>query len=159
MGKHELLDRVSALDLSNLRVEERGHPMHVAALMILEGQPDLDELRGIVERRLGRAPRLRQVLYQPPPGLGPPVWVDDEDFDVRQHVRARPAPKPGDEESLLRACAELNQDPLDRSRPLWQMWLLPGLPEGRVWRRAFSGCQKAEGKPCLSQTSDTRSPD
>ena len=46
-----------------------------------------------------------------------------------------------------------------RSRPLWQMWLLPGLPEGRVWRHAFSECQKVEGKPCLSQTSDTRSPD
>ena len=131
MGQHELLDRLSPLDLSNLRVEARGHPMHVAALMILEGQPDLDVLRGIFGRRLGRAPRLRQVLYRPPPGLGPPVWVDDENFDVRQHVRARPVPAPGDEASLLRACAELDAEPLDRSRPLWQMWLLTGLADGR----------------------------
>ena len=131
MGKHEVLDRLSPLDMSNLRVEVRGQPMHVAALMILDGQPDLDVLRGIVERRLRQAPRLRQVLYRPAPGLGPPVWVDDQDFDVRQHVRARPLSEPGDEESLLRACAELNQDTLDRSRPLWQMWLLTGLAEGR----------------------------
>ncbi len=62
-----------------------------------------------------------------------------------------------DEAALLRAAEQLRV-PLDRSRPLWQMWLLPGLPEGRVRRRAFSGCQKVEGKPCLSQTSDTRSP-
>jgi hypothetical protein len=60
--------------------------------------------------------------------------------------------------TLLRAAEQLRRVRLDRSRPLWQMWLLPGLPEGRVWRRAFSGCQKVEGKPCLSQTSDTRSP-
>src|SRR6266567_2592505 len=131
MDRHGLLDRVSQLDLSNLRVEARGQPMHVAALIILEGQPDLDVLQGIVERRLGQAPRLRQVLYRPPPGLGPPVWVANEDFDVRRHVRAQPVPEPGDEASLLRACAELNQDPLDRSRPLWQMWLLTGLAEDR----------------------------
>jgi WS/DGAT/MGAT family acyltransferase len=132
MGEHELLDRLSPLDLSNLRVEERGLPMHVAALAILDhAPPSLTVLQGIVERRLHRAPRLHQVLYRPQPGLGPPVWVDDPSFDVRAHVRARPVPEPRDEAALLRLCAELNQPPLDLSRPLWQMWLLTGLADGR----------------------------
>ncbi len=138
-GEHGLLDRLSPLDMSNLRVEDRGLPMHVAALVILDqsalaatpGQPRLDVLQGIVERRLHQAPRLRQVLYRSRSRLGLPVWVDDQDFDVRRHVRARPVPEPGDEAALLRVCAELNQDPLDRSRLLWQMWLLTGLAGGR----------------------------
>jgi len=134
-GRHERLDRLSPLDMNNLRVEDRGLPMHVAALVVLDpagpGQPDLDRLRGIVERRLSRVPRLSQVLYRPPPGLGPPVWVDARDLDIRQHIRHHPVPEPGDEAALLRACAELNETPLDRSRPLWQMWLLTGLAGGR----------------------------
>jgi WS/DGAT/MGAT family acyltransferase len=134
-GRHERLDRLSPLDMSNLRVEERGVPMHVAALVVLEppgpGQPDLDRVRDIVERRLSRVPRLRQVLYRPPRGLGPPVWVDAPDFDIRRHVRVRPVPEPGDEAALLRTCEELDQTPLDRSRPLWQMWLLTGLTGDR----------------------------
>jgi diacylglycerol O-acyltransferase len=133
-GRHARLDRLTPLDMSNLRVEEHGLPMYVAALVVLEpagqGQPDLDRLRGIVEGRLSRVPRLRQVLYRPPPGLGPPVWVDAWDFDIRQHVRARDVPEPGDEAALLRTCAELDKMPLDRSRPLWQMWLLTGLADG-----------------------------
>ena len=134
------LDRLSALDVSNLRVEERGVPMHVAALVILEGSPLLDrsgevrlnELRRRIERRLDRAPRLRQVLYEPRLGLGRPAWIDDAGFDVRQHVRSRAIPAPGDEASLLRVCAGLNEPPLDRSRPLWTMWFLTGLAGGSV---------------------------
>jgi diacylglycerol O-acyltransferase / wax synthase len=134
-GRRGRLDRLTPLDMSNLRVEEHGLSMHVAALVVLEpaepGQPDLDRLRGIVEGRLSRVPRLRQVIYRPPPGLGSPVWVDARDFDIRQHVQVRPVPKPGDEAALLRACTELDETPLDRSRPLWQMWLLTGLAGGR----------------------------
>ncbi|HEV2256592.1 MAG TPA: wax ester/triacylglycerol synthase domain-containing protein [Streptosporangiaceae bacterium] len=101
----------------------------------------------------------RQLLYVPRPGLGRPLWVDAPAFDLSDHMRVVPVPAPGEEAGLLRVAEQLRRVRLDRSRPLWQMWLLPGLPEGRVWRRAFSGCQKGEGKPCLSQTSDTRSPD
>jgi hypothetical protein len=103
--------------------------------------------------------RFRQLLYVPRPGLGRPLWGDAPAFDLADHVRVVPVPAPGDEAVLLRAAEQLRRVRLDRSRPLWQMWLLPGLPEGRVWRRAFSGYQQAEEKPCLSQTSDTRSPD
>jgi diacylglycerol O-acyltransferase / wax synthase len=133
------LDRLSPLDASNLRVEERGQPMHVAALLILgrgafaaaPGRARVEALHDIVGRRLHLAPRLRQVLYRPPPGLGAPVWVDDQRFDLGWHVRERTVPEPGDETALLRACAELHQVPLDPSRPLWQMWLLTGLAGDR----------------------------
>jgi diacylglycerol O-acyltransferase len=134
------LDRLSPQDVSNLRVEARGLPMHVAALAILEGEPlrgpdgpvRLDDLRARIEPRLHLAPRLRQVLFQPPVGLGPPVWVDDAGFDIGRHVRSRAIAPPGDEAALLAACAELHERPLDRSRPLWELWLLTGLASGNV---------------------------
>ena len=75
------MERLSTLDVSNLRVEDRGLPMHVAALVILDGAGpgaglDLDTVRTVIGQRLHLAPRLRQVLYWPRRGLGPPVWVD-----------------------------------------------------------------------------------
>jgi diacylglycerol O-acyltransferase len=134
------LERLSPLDVSNLRVEDRGLPMQVAALAILEGaplldangQPRLDLLREHLQRRLPLAPRLRQVLVRPRVGLGPPLWADDAAFDLREHVQARAVPAPGDEAALLKLCAQLNQPPLDRSRPLWELWVLSGLVDGRV---------------------------
>ncbi|HEU4542301.1 MAG TPA: wax ester/triacylglycerol synthase family O-acyltransferase [Jiangellaceae bacterium] len=134
------LDRLTPLDVSNLRVEERGLPMHVAALAVLDGTPlldasgqvQLDAVRLRLERRLHRAPRLCQKLHRPRIGLGPPVWVDDPAFDIDAHLRVRAVPAPGDEAALLKLCAELNQPPLHRGRPLWEMWLLPGLADGNV---------------------------
>lgn len=73
-----------------------------------------------------------QVLHCPRIGLGPPVWVDDPDFDINAHLRMRAVPAPGDEAALLRLCAELNEPPLHRGRPLWEMCLLPGLADGTV---------------------------
>lgn len=114
--------------------------MHIAALIILEGAPLLDRaghlrmdvVRPNVQRRLHLAPRLRQVLITPRPGLGPPAWADAAGFDISEHIRARAIPPPGDEATLLGLCAELNERPLDRTRPLWEMWLLTGLPDGNV---------------------------
>jgi len=131
------VERLSTLDVSNLRVEDRGLPMHVAALVILDSAApgaglDLDTVRTVIGQRLHLAPRLRQVLYRPRRGLGPPVWVDAAGFDIRDHVRARPVPAPGDETVLLQVCAELNTGRMDRSRPLWQVWLLTGLAGGRT---------------------------
>src|SRR6266545_1115252 len=122
------------------RVETRGLPMHVAALAILDGGPLrgpeglawLDEVRARIEERLHLAPRLRQVLYQPGLGLGPAVWVGDAGFDIERHVRTRAIAPPGDEAALLDTCVQLNQRPLDRSRPLWELWLLTGLASGDV---------------------------
>ena len=135
MDESRRLQRLSQLDLSNLRIEDHGLPMHVAALMFLDqagpsGELDLDTLRAAVARRLHRVPRLRQVLHRPPVGLGPPLWIDDPGFDVREHVRLHVVPVPGDEPTVLTVCTELNAAPLDRARPLWGMWLLTGLAGG-----------------------------
>src|SRR5262252_8094023 len=129
------LERLSPVDAANMRVESRGLPMHVAAVGVVEGaawvdtagELGLEEVRADLERRLPLTPRLRQVLVRRRRGLGPSVWADDARFDIGWHVRARPVPPPGDEAALLAVCLELNQPPLDRSRPLWQLWLLPGL--------------------------------
>jgi diacylglycerol O-acyltransferase / wax synthase len=91
MDEHGLLERLSPLDVSNLRVEDHGQPMIVAALFILDqadraygpGAAGLEVLRATVEQRLHLVSRLRQVLYRPRPVLGPPVWVDDAGFDIR----------------------------------------------------------------------------
>lgn len=134
------LERLSPVDAANLRVEGQGVPMHVAALGVVDGAPlldaagqlRLDAVRADVQRRLHLAPRLRQVLCHMRPGLGLPAWADDPHFDIRQHVRACPVPAPGGEAALLAVCSQLNEPPLDRSRPLWELWLLPGLADGNI---------------------------
>ena len=92
----------------------------------------LEEVRADLARRLPLAPRLRQVLVRPRRGLGPPAWADDPSFDIRRHVKAHAVPAPGDEAALLAVCAELNEPLLDRSRPLRELWLLPGLAADRI---------------------------
>jgi diacylglycerol O-acyltransferase / wax synthase len=134
-----VLDRLTPLDVSNLRIERHGLPMNVAALAILEGRVLLDAsgelaleaIRVRVEQRLHLAPRLRQRLYRPGFGFGAPVWVDDASFDISRHVRTRPVPA-GGEEALLATCVELNDRPFDQAHPLWEMWLLTGAPGGHV---------------------------
>ena len=115
-------------------------PQEIGALAVLDGhrlldadgRVRLDALRRAVGPRLHRVPRFRQVLYQPRRGLGGPLWVDAPAFDLRDHVRVLPVPAPGDDAALLRAVEGLRRRRLDRSRPLWEMWFLPGLPRRRV---------------------------
>jgi len=139
MGTDRLVfQRLTPLDVSNLRIERHGLPMNVAALAILEGrvlldasgQLALEAIRARIEQRLHLAPRLRQRLYRP--GVGAPVWVDDASFDISRHVRTRAVPAGGGEEALLAACVELNDQPFDQARPLWEIWLLTGAPDGHV---------------------------
>jgi len=135
-----VLDRLTPLDVSNLRIERRGLPMNVAALAILEpgslldsaGELDLDPIRARIEHRLHSAPRLRQTLCRPGFGLGAPVWVDDASFDISRHVRTRALPAAADEEKLLAICVELNDRPFDQAHPLWEVWLLTGGLDGHV---------------------------
>jgi diacylglycerol O-acyltransferase / wax synthase len=135
-----VLERLTPLDVSNLRIERRGLPMNVAALAVVEGGVLLDAsgelalgaIRARIGQRLHLAPRLRQRLYQPGFGFGAPVWVDDASFDISRHVRTRPVPAGGGEEALLAACVELTGRPFDQAHPMWEIWLLTGAPDGRV---------------------------
>ncbi len=138
--RHGDADRLSPLDMSNLRVEEHGMPMHVAALALLDGRPLVDEngdvdlrrVRGHVEQRIAGSQRLRQVLVWSKPRHRTPVWEDDPAFSLDNHVKARRLPWPGDQQTLLQVASDLNAPALERSRPLWDLWLLGGLADGRV---------------------------
>lgn len=112
-------------------------PQEMGALAVLDGSGPggrvrVEAVREAIAARLHLVPRFRQLLYAPPRGLGRPLWVDAPAFDLADHVQTVPVPDPGDEAALLRAAEQLRRRRLDRSRPLWQMWLLPGLPDGRV---------------------------
>ncbi|HEX6675942.1 MAG TPA: wax ester/triacylglycerol synthase family O-acyltransferase [Actinomycetes bacterium] len=134
------MDRLTAQDLMSLWPEELGWPEDIGALAILDGRSLLDadgrflieRAREEIGRRLHLAPRFRQLLYRPRFGLGWPLWVDAASVDLARHVRVRPLGAAADEARLLLACEELRHRRLDRSRPLWEMWFLPGLPDGRV---------------------------
>jgi Wax ester synthase-like Acyl-CoA acyltransferase domain/Histidine kinase-, DNA gyrase B-, and HSP90-like ATPase len=132
-------ERLSRQDLANLIVEAPDTPMHMAVLTILDGRhlhgsaPEdvLEQVRAHVEERLGRIPELRQVLSHAHPPAGRPVWIDDPHVRVSAHVLAAAVPPPGREPELLSTTEDLFQRLLDRSRPLWEIWLLTGLAEGR----------------------------
>ena len=127
------MEPVSTGDLINLSMETPRAPMHLAALIVLDGRaldgPLPTALREWVARRLDRAPRLRQVVRQIG---GRTVWVDDPRFAIDNHLAELPVAAPGGEEEMLRAVAQVVAVPLPRSRPLWRMWTLTGLPEGRA---------------------------
>jgi hypothetical protein len=134
------LDRVTAADLMLIWPEKEGWPQVIGALAVLEGRSMVDTdgefpigtIRETVGNRLHCVPRFRQALHWPRRGLGWPVWVDAQSFDIADHVRVHPVASPGDELQLLHACETLRRRPLGRGRPLWEMWFLTGLPDDRV---------------------------
>ena len=134
------MDRLNAQDLMMLWPEELGWSQDIGALVILDGRGLLDvdgrfrieTIREQIGSRLHLVPRFRQLLYRPGLGLGWPLWVDAPSIDLAEHVRVFPLAAPADEAQLLLACEELRHRRLDPSRPLWELWFLPGLPNGRV---------------------------
>jgi diacylglycerol O-acyltransferase / wax synthase len=134
------LDRLSFLDLMFLRVESVAWPCHFGGLAVLDGPAlldgsgrlRLDEIAGELDRRLAQAPQLRRRVLSPGPLLGRPVWVDDDRFDIRRHVHQAAVDPPGGDTELLGAAARICESLLDRSRPLWELWFLTGLADGRV---------------------------
>ncbi len=131
---------MTATDASFLRIETEHEPQHVGSLSILEGRPlrnkdgslDVDRLRAHVARRLHRVPRLRQRIMEVPFRQGRPVWVDDAAFDLDYHVRVTALAKPGNDAQLSTLMGRLQSLPLDRRRPLWEMWFIDGLDSDEV---------------------------
>ncbi|WP_406306596.1 wax ester/triacylglycerol synthase family O-acyltransferase [Streptomyces sp. NBC_00885] len=134
------MERLTAQDLMLLWPDELGWPEDIGALAILDGtrllDPDgcfrIEAVRHVIQSRLPLVPRFRQLLYTPRRGLGWPLWVDDRSFDLAEHVRVLPLTAPADEAQLLVTVERLRRRWLERSRPLWEMWFLPGLSGGRV---------------------------
>ncbi|MGO9753561.1 MAG: wax ester/triacylglycerol synthase family O-acyltransferase [Solirubrobacteraceae bacterium] len=122
------LDRLSAVDASFLAQEGPSSHMHVGGLLIFDGAPpEFDDVLDSVRGRLHMVPRYRQKLATPPLETGRPLWVDDPTFNIEFHVRHTALPSPGTEDQLLALAARIASQPLDRTKPLWELWLVEGL--------------------------------
>src|SRR3954452_5502797 len=124
-------DRLTALDASFLAQEGANSHMHVGAVMLFEGPPPAyRDLVNHIRSRLHLVPRYRQKLAVPPVDTGRPLWVDDPSFNLEYHVRHTALPAPGGERALLDLTARIFSQPLDRTKPLWELWLVEGLDTG-----------------------------
>jgi WS/DGAT/MGAT family acyltransferase len=122
------LDRLTAVDASFLHQEGTNSHMHVGGLTLLEGPPpEMEEFLEQIRRRLHLVPRYRHKLAYTALDSGRPVWVDDPSFNLEFHVRHTALPAPGSWEQLRNLTARIFSQALDRSRPLWEMWLIEGL--------------------------------
>ncbi|MEE3850974.1 wax ester/triacylglycerol synthase domain-containing protein [Gordonia sp. LSe1-13] len=152
-----MVNRLSPREAMFYFLDESGTTTHLGALLIVDpsgpdeptgpdaeapSSPDSSAARGpraldypglvaLVENRLQTIPRYRQVVREVTLGLARPVWVDDPDFDINFHIRRSGLPRPGDTAQLQDLIARVMSRPLDRTRPLWEMYLIEGLPDGR----------------------------
>jgi diacylglycerol O-acyltransferase / wax synthase len=131
------MKRLTGLDAGFLYMETPTSFMHVASLMVLDpstspGGFDFDKLRALYEQRLDLAPPFRRRLVEVPLGLHHPVWIEDPEFDLDWHLRHIAVPAPGGMRELCDLAGHLVAIPLDRSRPLWEVWLIEGLENGHV---------------------------
>ncbi|MGE2690980.1 WS/DGAT/MGAT family O-acyltransferase [Mycolicibacterium pulveris] len=130
-----MVTRLSASDAAFFQLENSSTPMYVGSLAILRrprGGLSYETLLATVEQRLPQIPRYRQKVREVTLGLARPVWVDDRDFDITYHIRRSALPSPGSDAQLHELIARLGARPLDKSRPLWEMYLIEGLAKNRI---------------------------
>jgi diacylglycerol O-acyltransferase len=126
------MDRLSALDVSFLTNESSASHMHVGGICIFEGPPpSYQDLLDHVRSRLHLVPRFRQKLAYPPAPTGRPFWIDDAAFNLEYHIRHSALPSPGSEEQLRNMAARVFSQKLDRTKPLWELWIVQGLTRKR----------------------------
>jgi WS/DGAT/MGAT family acyltransferase len=146
-------DRLTALDASFLHLEDESSHMHVAGVSIFAGEPPThEELLGHVGGRLSLVPRFRQKLRFVPFSQGRPVWVDDPHFNLKYHVRSTALPPPGSEEQLKNLASRVFAQQLDRTKPLWEIWLVEGLGPSGSNGGDSEGSQPASRFALLSKT-------
>ncbi|PEG57596.1 wax ester/triacylglycerol synthase family O-acyltransferase [Mycolicibacterium boenickei] len=130
-----MVSRLSASDAAFFHLENTATPMYVGSLSILRKPRaglSYETLLETVEHRLPQIPRYRQKVREVTLGLARPVWVDDRDFDITYHIRRSALPSPGSDAQLHDLIARLGSRPLDRTRPLWEMYLVEGLTKNRI---------------------------
>ncbi len=122
------LDRLTPIDAGFLHQEGPSAHMHIGGLLIFAGAPPpFDDLLDHVRGRLHLVPRYRQKLATPPLETGRPLWVDDSSFNLEFHVRHTALPAPGTESQLFRLVSRIASQQLDRTKPLWELWMIEGL--------------------------------
>ena len=130
------MERLSGLDASFLYLETPKMHMHVAMAAVLDpanmpGGYSFEKVQNLIESRVHRLPAFRRRLVEVPFELHHPVWIDDPDFDIIRHVRRVACPAPGGRKELGEICGRIASTPLDRSRPLWEAWIIEGIEGGR----------------------------
>lgn len=127
------MEQLSTLDAGFLEAEDSDPHVSLAigALAVMEGPPDHESLAALLAERILAVPRFTQVLRARPFDLGAPEWVDDVHFDLSHHIRRAALPRPGDDRALFRFTADVMERRLDRDRPLWECWIIEGLPDDR----------------------------
>ncbi len=130
-----MVTRLSTADAAFYHQENTATPIYVGSLSILRrprGGLSYERLLETVERQLPQIPRYRQKVREVTLGIARPVWVDDPDFDITYHVRRSALPSPGSDSQLHELVSRLAGRPLDRTRPLWEMYLIEGLADNRL---------------------------
>ena len=126
------MEPMSPMDASFLHMENETTPMHIGGVSIFDGPaPPFDRLREMIASKLDLVPRYRQKVRFVPLAAGPPVWIDDPHFNLDYHVRHTAVPAPGSDEQLRKMAARVFSGNLDRARPLWEVWMVQGLRDGR----------------------------
>lgn len=126
------MQRLSGLDASFLYLETPSQPLHVCSILELDsstmpGGYTFERLRHNLELRIKAMPEFREKLSDSPFNLDHPVWVEDKDFDVNRHLHRIGLPAPGGRIELSEICGHIASLSLDRSRPLWEMWVIEGV--------------------------------
>ena len=125
-------DRLSIVDASLLNSEHAATPLQMGGVGLFDAGLEYATVAAVLERRLDRIPLARRRVQFAPPGAGRPVWVDDTEFDLSYHLRHAALPAPGDMGQLGQFLSRLIARPLDRNRPLWELYVIEGLERGRV---------------------------
>lgn len=126
------IERMSALDAGFFFVDDTTNPMHVGSVTVFEGPPpSYGDVVRLLLAKLDGVPRYRQRVRTLPFSFGRPVWADDEHFQILYHMRHTAVPSPGGAEELRNLAGRVFEQRLDRGKPLWEMWLVEGLADGR----------------------------
>lgn len=126
------MERLSALDTEFLHLEDGVAHMHIAGMSVFGGTaPSEEEIQALLASKLHRIPRYRQRVRSVPLEMGRPVWVDDPHFNLAYHVRSTALVAPADDAAVCRLMGRLMSQELDRNRPLWEVWVVHGLPDHR----------------------------
>ena len=146
------METMSPLDASFLHVEDAVSHMHIGSVGIFEGPaPPQRAVRDAIAGKLPLVPRYRQHVRFPPLELGRPVWVDDRHFNLDYHVRRTALPAPGGDEELRNLVGRVMSQQLDRTKPLWEMWMVEGLerrPLGAVSRCTTAWSTASPARTC-----------
>jgi diacylglycerol O-acyltransferase / wax synthase len=131
------MERLSGLDASFLYFETPSMHMHVAMTAIfdpstMEGGYEFGKIKDFISSRLHLVPPFRRRVVEVPFRLNHPIWVEDPDFDLDYHIRRIGAPAPGGHRELAEMAAQIASTPLDRSRPLWELYVVEGLADGNI---------------------------